>query len=76
MTRFFGGLLLAIGVLIAGTTGLCTGVVLYLALPGAIADPGPALSSSPILLIGIVPCIAGIFLARAGLRMLRSDRDD
>lgn len=33
MKKLSGGILLAIGVLIAGTTGLCTGFVALTALP-------------------------------------------
>ncbi|WP_375381870.1 hypothetical protein [uncultured Sphingomonas sp.] len=76
MTKFFGGLLLAIGVLLAGTTGLCTGFVILSALPEAIRQPGAMLPASPLLLVGIIPCITGVFLARAGLQMMRSSDED
>lgn len=72
MTRFFGGLLVAIGVLLAGTTGLCTGVVILYSLPGLVSQPGAVLSASPLLLVGLVPCGLGVLIARAGLRMMRS----
>ena len=73
MNRFLGGLLVAVGVLLAGTTGLCTGAVLLFSLPGLFQQPGPLLSASPLLLIGIVPCAIGVFIVRAGLRMMRPD---
>ena len=72
MNRFFGGLLVAVGVLLAGTTGLCTGAVILSALPNLFQQPREMLSASPLLLIGIVPCTIGVFITRAGLRMMRS----
>lgn len=72
MTKFLGGLLVAIGVLLAGTTGLCTGAVILFSLPNLINQPGSMLSASPLLLIGIIPCALGVIIARAGLRMMRS----
>lgn len=76
MKRFLGGLLVAVGVLLAGTTGLCTGAVIVFSLPSAIRQPGPLLSASPLLLVGIIPCVLGVFITRAGLRMMRSSRDE
>ena len=77
MTKFLGGLLVAIGVSLAGTTGLCTGAVILFSLPSLINQPGPMLSASPLLLVGIIPCALGVIIARAGLRMMRSsDRND
>lgn len=73
MKKLLGGILLAIGVLIAGTTGLCTGFVVLTALPQVFRMPGQILPMSPILLVGIIPCLLGIFLARLGLRMMRED---
>ena len=77
MTKFLGGLLVAVGVLLAGTTGLCTGAVILFSLPNLLNQPGPMLSASPLLLVGIIPCALGVFIARTGLRMMRSsDQDD
>lgn len=77
MTKFLGGLLVATGVLLAGTTGLCTGAVILFSLPGLISQPGPMLSASPLLLVGIIPCALGVIIVRAGLRIMRSsDRND
>jgi hypothetical protein len=77
MTKLLGGLLVAIGVLLAGTTGLCTGAVILFSLPSLINQPGPMLSGSPLLLVGIIPCALGVIIARAGLRMMRSsDQND
>jgi len=76
VSRFFGGLLVAVGVLLAGTTGLCTGAVILFALPGLISEPGAMLSASPVLLVGIVPCALGVFIAKIGLRMMRNAGQD
>ncbi|WP_174279977.1 hypothetical protein [Sphingomonas bacterium] len=72
MTKFLGGLFVAVGVLLAGTTGLCTGAVILFSLSGLVSDPVEMLSASPVLLVGIIPCGLGILLARAGFRMMRS----
>lgn len=71
MKKLLGGILLAIGVLVAGTTGLCTGVIVLTALPQLFRMPGQILPMSPILLVGIVPCLLGVVIARLGLRMMR-----
>jgi hypothetical protein len=76
MTKFLGGLLVAIGVLLAGTTGLCTGAVILFSLPGLFNQPGPTLSGFPLLLVGIIPCALGVIIARAGLRMMRSSQEE
>jgi hypothetical protein len=77
VTKFLGGLLVATGVLLAGTTGLCTGAVILFSLPSLIKQPRQMLSASPLLLIGIIPCALGVIIARAGLRMMRSsDRNE
>ncbi len=76
MSGFFGGLLVAVGVLLAGTTGLCTGAAIMISLPALMKNPGQTLSASPLLFVGIVPCAVGVFIAKAGLAMMRSvDRD-
>jgi cadmium resistance protein CadD (predicted permease) len=71
MKKLFGGILLAIGILLAGTTGLCTGFVVLTALPEVFRMPGRFLPMSPILLVGIIPCLLGVVIARVGLRMMR-----
>lgn len=76
MTKFLGGLLVAIGILLAGTTGLCTGAVVLVSLPSLFRQPGPTLSASPLLLVGIIPCALGVIIARAGLRMIRSSEQN
>lgn len=73
MRKFFGGLLVGVGLLMAGTTGLCTGAVILSALPALFQQPGQTLAMSPLLLVGIVPCVIGIFIARWGFETLRDD---
>ena len=76
MNRFLGGLLVAIGALLAGTTGLCTGAVILFSLSNIISQPREMLSSSPLLLIGIVPCAVGVLIVRAGLGLMRQSEED
>ena len=73
MKKLLGGILVAIGVLIAGTTGLCTGFVILTALPEIFTRPGQVLPATPILMVGIIPCIAGILLTRLGFQMMRDE---
>ncbi|PCD02176.1 hypothetical protein COC42_11965 [Sphingomonas spermidinifaciens] len=76
MRKFLVGLLVAIGVLLAGTTGLCIGRY-PVSLPSLINQPRPMLLVSPFLLVGIIPCALGVIISKAGLCMKRSsDRDD
>ena len=76
MTRLYGRLLVAIGVLLAGTTGLCTGGVILFSWSDIVAQPREMLSASPLLLIGIVPCAVGVLIARTGLGMIRRSDED
>lgn len=77
MKTFLGGLLVAIGVLLAGTTGLCTGAVILFSISSLLRQRGALFAMSPFLLIGIVPCALGVLTVRAGLKLMRSaDKDD
>lgn len=76
MMKFLGGLLVAVGVLLAGTTGLCTGAVILSSLSNIVMQPREMLSASPLLLIGIVPCAVGVLIVRVGLRMMRRSDED
>ena len=73
MSNFMGGLLVALGMLLATTTGLCTGAAILSSISVLVDDPLQALSASPLLLIGIVPCVLGLFMIRSGLRKLKSN---
>ena len=79
MKRLFGGVLLSVGILIAGASGLCSlaGLInvivemIYYPAPGAFL--GAVLS---ILLIAGIPFAIGIGLIIAGRRTIRSAGDD
>ena len=75
MRGFIGGLLVAIGVLVAGTSGLCTGAIIVMAVPALIQNPVQTLQVSPILLIGIIPFVLGVIMTRVGLKLMRSPPD-
>jgi hypothetical protein len=71
MNRFFGGILLAIGILIAGVSGLCTLVALISSLSSG--TMGIVLLA---LGVGGIPMLIGGGLIYAGLHLLRQDRDE
>lgn len=76
MKRFFGGLLLAVGWLVAVTTGLCTGYFFLLFL---LPTNGPATESLLLLLpliIGGIPFLIGLALIWIGRRLLREKPND
>ena len=71
MKQFFGGLLLAIGILIMSGSGLCTVVVIGIGLSGGMR-PSEALSVLPIpLLVGGVPFLIGLGLFFIGRNLSR-----
>ena len=69
MNRFFGGILLAIGILIAGASGLCTLVALIASLSN-----GPMGLIPMALIVGGIPMLIGGGLIYAGLHLLRRDK--
>lgn len=71
MKSLFGGILLAVGILVAGVSGLCSLVFLVTGL----GDSGGFEGMLPlILLIGGVPFLVGLGLFFAGRSLLRSAR--
>jgi hypothetical protein len=68
MTKLFGGILLAIGILIAGASGLCSIVMIVSSLNDAGMIP-------LVLLIGGIPFAIGAGLAVLGRALLRSGAD-
>ncbi|MDH7973592.1 hypothetical protein QH494_15480 [Sphingomonas sp. AR_OL41] len=71
MKQFFGGLLLAIGILIMTGSGLCTVVVIGMGLSGGMS-PADALSALPIpLIVGGVPFLIGLGLFFIGRNLSR-----
>jgi len=71
MKTFFGGILLAIGILIAGASGLCT-VVFFVTTAGH----GAAGAFPLMLIVGGIPFAIGLGLFFAGRALIRMDRDD
>lgn len=71
MKTFFGGVLLAIGILIAGASGLCTVVFFVTTVGRGSADAVPLM-----LVIGGIPFAVGMGLVFAGRALIREDRDD
>lgn len=71
MKSLFGGILLAVGILVAGVSGLCSLGMLVMGL----GEPSGALDFLPmVLLIGGIPFLIGLGLFFAGRSLLRSAR--
>jgi len=75
MKQLVGGILIAIGILIAGASGLCS---LYMFFSSdAFASGGELLSILPVILIfGGGPIAAGVAIAWGGWTLLRRARND
>ena len=71
MKALFGGILLAVGILVAGVSGLCSLAVLVMG-----AGLGDSEGLFLILLIGGVPFLIGLGLLFAGRSLLRSARQE
>ena len=72
MKEVFGGILIAVGILIAGASGLCSLAVLF---GGGFARE--SLSMFPlVLMIGGIPFAAGVGIAFGGRALIRSARKD
>jgi hypothetical protein len=77
MRGVFGGLLMGIGILIAGLSGLCTvvGVGAMLFDPGSMGNAGEMVSVlGAVLLFGGVPFLIGLGLFFAGRHLLKDQR--
>jgi len=73
MKRLFGGILLGVGILIAGASGLCT---IY-GLAMSFTEPSSMLSMVPMVLIfGGIPLGIGVAILFGGRALLRSARED
>ena len=68
MRRLAGGILLAVGLLVATGSGLCSLVIMFSG--GAIQSGDARL----LALIGGLPFLTGLGMVFGGLRLLRSDR--
>ena len=71
MRELFGGCLIAVGVLIAGATGLCSVALL---MNGILTDPLRALGM--IAFYGGIPFAIGVGLIMAGRNIIRRARTD
>ncbi|MDT8759542.1 hypothetical protein MZO42_12620 [Sphingomonas psychrotolerans] len=71
MKGFFGAVLIAIGLLVAGLCGLCTGFFFLMFL----GEGEPSSVILPLLLGGI-PTLTGIGLFQWGRSLLRQARED
>lgn len=73
MKEVFGGILMAVGILIAGASGLCSLVALF----SGGGDLGGAMQMLPlILLFGGIPFAVGAGIAFGGYLLFRSGRND
>jgi hypothetical protein len=72
MKEVIGGILIAVGILIAGASGLCSAAVLF---EGGFAPE--SLSMLPlVLMIGGIPFAAGVGIAFGGRALIRSARKE
>ena len=71
MIRLLGGLLLGLGILVAGASGLCSVLVIASEMPLSALDLREGL---PIVLaFGGIPLLIGLAMIWGGRRLLRSD---
>ena len=71
MKEVFGGILMAVGILIAGGSGLCSLMVLFSGGTGADISMLPL-----VLVVGGIPLAAGAGIAFGGYCLIRSGRND
>ena len=69
LRRFFGGLLIVVGVLMAGLAGLCT--MAFLGMPGGINGPGDEGMVTLVLVLGVPPIVIGAAMVWAGVFLWR-----
>lgn len=74
MKMLCGGILLAVGILIMGASGLCCGVFFLSALGSS--GSGGATLLPVVLLFGGLPFAGGIGLVLGGRALIRSARED
>jgi hypothetical protein len=74
MRTLFGGILLAIGILVAGASGLCS---LAFLVSMVTSSGGGEFASLPlVLVVGGIPFAIGLALFFAGRALIRSGRDN
>ncbi|WP_404712773.1 hypothetical protein [Sphingomonas sp. MMS24-J13] len=72
MIRLLGGILLAVGMLVAGTSGLCS-LFFLISMIGQHGAPDGVLM---VLILGGVPFAIGSGLSWIGWKLMKSNRDD
>lgn len=72
MKMLMGGILLAVGILIMGTSGLCSAVFLI----SAFGQSGSGELLPLVLLFGGLPFAAGVGLLLGGRALIRSAKED
>lgn len=68
MRPVFGGLLLGIGILVAGLSGLCS---LFMAMDLFLGSSGNYLDLPTLLIVGSIPFAVGLGIAYAGRKLLK-----
>lgn len=78
MKTFFGGILLAIGILVAGASGLCSLTMLVSVFSNLHSHQefSGAGMLPVIAIVGGIPFMIGLGLFFAGRALIRSDRED
>jgi hypothetical protein len=71
MKRFFGGLLIAVGALIALLSGACSMFVLIVTIDRLLSGQGQIGPTVAALAISLIPMAIGVGLIWAGLRLSR-----
>ena len=74
MTKFFGGLLMAIGIIVATLTGLCSAYFLIMFLASGLQGDGLFMIGL-VLVIGGLPCLGGVGVFYWGRWLVRIARD-
>ena len=74
MKRLFGGILMAVGILIAGASGLCS--LMFLFSSTGSGGGGEFGGAGVVLLFGIPPILLGVGMFFAGRALVRSARAD
>ena len=72
MKKLLGGILLGIGILIAGASGLCSAVLLVTSL----TEPPSLEAPLIILIVGGIPFVIGLGLLVLGRALIRSANAD
>ena len=71
MKKLFGGILIAVGILVAGGCGLCSLAILFGSGEMTGVDMWPV-----VLVVGGIPMAIGVLIAFGGRALLRSAREE